>query len=163
MTANGPKLVESGARMDGLSVPSVNTACIGYGPLDLTADLYCDPAAYIAKTSKPYPLLKHARTVYLTSYNDGVVQGIPGEGLLQGLSSFFQMRLRVKPGSLIKKTIDYFTAPGFLTLVHESADQVEKDYHQIREWEHTGEIFSLKLPLQGTGLGAREGEVEARP
>jgi len=143
LTALGPVLVESGARLDGLSVPSVNTACLGYGPLDLTVDQWVDPAQYQAKTATPYRLFQHARTVYLTSFEQGTVVAIPGEEFLKSLESFFQMRLRVKPGSPIKKTTDYFTAPGFLTLVHPEASVVERDYARIRELERTGGLFTV--------------------
>lgn len=165
LTSKGPRLVESGARLDGLSVPAVNTACIGYGPLDLTADLFSEPDTYLAKTSVPYPLLKHARTVYLTSYEEGTVRGIPGEETLRALPSFFQMRLRVKPGSPVKKTIDYFTAPGFLTLVHESAQVVEADYQRIREMEEKGWMFEIQASrLDAIGSArARQREAEAGP
>ncbi len=144
MGPSGPALVEVGTRLDGLSVPSVNTACVGYGPLDLTADVYGNEPGYLQKSEKPYKLRKHAYTVYLTSYQNGEVQAIPGEEAIKNLRSFFQMRLRVKPGSPIKKTVDYFTAPGFFTLVHESKAALEEDYQTVRQMEERGEVFLVK-------------------
>lgn len=144
MTKTGPVLVELGARLDGLSVPAVNEACVGYGPLDLTADAYLDAESFARKTATPYPLLKHGLTVYFTSYLAGTVEAIPGEDIVKALPSFFQMRLRVKPGSSIKLTTDYFTAPGFFTLVHEDKDVILQDYERIRRLEREGKIFSVK-------------------
>ncbi len=144
MGPSGPALVETGTRLDGLSVPAVNIACVGYGPLDLTADVYGDPNAFAQKASEPYRLRKHAYTVYLTSYKAGEVLSIPGEEKIKGLRSFFQMRLRVKPGSQIKKTTDYFTAPGFFTLVHESKEVLEEDYQTVRAMEARGDVFAVK-------------------
>lgn len=143
LTDEGPVLVESGARLDGLSVPTVNTAAIGYGPVDLTADCYLAPERFADRAREPYTRRKHALTVYLTTYQEGTVRGIPGEGWLRSLPSFFQMRLRVKPGSPVKKTMDYFTAPGFLTLVHEDESVVLGDYERIRRAEALGEIFDI--------------------
>ncbi len=144
MGPDGPALVEVGTRLDGLSVPAVNQACVGFGPLDLTADIYANEPAFARKTLRPYRLKKQAYTVYLTSYQAGEVTAIPGEENIRNLKSFFQMRLRVKPGSQLKKTIDYFTAPGFLTLVHESKIAIEEDYQTIRAMEDRGELFVVK-------------------
>jgi len=144
MGPNGPALVEVGTRLDGLSVPAVNIACVGYGPLDLTADVYGNEPEYMRKSKSPYKLRKHAYTVYLTSYQQGEVLSIPGEDRIKNLRSFFQMRLRVKPGSPIKKTTDYFTAPGFFTLVHESKAALEEDYQFVRAMEERGEVFTVK-------------------
>jgi len=144
MTSKGPVLVELGARLDGLSVPAVNEACVGYGPLDLTADAYLDAEAFARKSATPFPLLKHGLTVYFTSYVTGTVEEIPGEAIVRALPSFFQMRLRVKPGSTIKLTTDYFTAPGFFTLVHQDKNVILNDYELIRRLEQEGKIFSVK-------------------
>ena len=143
LTPAGPVLVELGARLDGLSVPSVNQAAIGFGPLDLTVDAYIDEAAFAKKSSQPFPLLKNALTVYLTSYQEGTVEAIPGEEILRSLPSFFQMRLRAKTGSPIKLTTNYFTAPGFFTLVHEDKKVILQDYERIRRLEREGKIFSI--------------------
>lgn len=144
LTDDGPVLVESGARLDGLSVPSVNLACVGYGPLDLTADAYVNLDEYRRKTQTPYSLAKHALTVYLTSYREGTVVDLAGTEKIKALPSFFQMRLRVKEGSPVKKTIDYFTAPGFFTLVHEDKSQLLADYDWVRGAEQRGEILTVE-------------------
>ena len=63
------------------------------------------------------------------------MEAIPGEGKVRELKSFFQMRLRVSPGSSIKKTTNYFNAPGFVSLLHSDPLVVEEDYRWIRQWE----------------------------
>lgn len=146
MTSQGPALVESGARLDGLSVPAVNQACVGYGPLDLTVDAYTNPEAFYDKTEIPYRLKQHALTVYLTSYEEGTVDEIPGETRIRTLPSFFQMRLRVKPGSSVKRTADYFTAPGFVTLVHPDPRVIMADYEWIRGMENRRELLTVRSP-----------------
>lgn len=144
LTERGPVLVELGARLDGLSVPAVNQAAIGFSALELLVDLYLDPAAYAKKTRNPFALKAQARTVYLTSYQAGTVVEIPGEKLLRALPGFFQLRLRAKPGSTLVPTVDYFTAPGFLTLIHPSAEQIETDLAAIRQWEKSQQIFRVE-------------------
>ena len=105
-------------------------------------DAYLKPEAFHQKTAQPYSLQAHARTVYLTSFREGTVTGIPGEARLRALRSFHQMRLRVKPGSTMVKTTNYFTAPGFLSLAHPDPAVPEEDYAFIREFEKTG-LFEL--------------------
>jgi len=144
LTSEGPVLVETGTRLDGLSVPAVNEAAVGYGPLDLTADAYLDGEAFARKSARPFPLHQHALTVYLTSYQAGTLEAIPGEKILRELPSFFQLRLRAKPGSAIKLTTDYFTAPGFFTLVHKNKDILLDDYERIRRLEREGKIFTIR-------------------
>ncbi len=140
LTAEGPVLVESGARLDGLSVPSVNTEAIGHGPVGLTADAYLEPGRFQAR---PYVLKKQALTVYLTSYREGVLTAIPGEAALRALPSFFQARIRAKPGARIEKTTDYFTAPGFVSLVHADRNTILGDYETIRRMERDDALFTI--------------------
>lgn len=145
--SNGPVLVEVGARLDGLSVPSLNQAAVGYSPVELTADVYVNRDAFLRTSSQPYPIIKNARTVYFTSYDEGVVKAVPGEQKVRELESYFQMRLRVSPGSQIKKTTNYFTAPGFVSLLHENPEVLEKEYTLIRGWEREPGGFFVIQPL----------------
>ena len=135
MTPKGPRLVEIGTRLDGLSVPAFNRAAVGYSPVELTADAFLEPTRFRATAARPYPILKHARTVYFTTYAEGEVVALPGEDKTKALPSFFQMRLRVQPGGKVKKTTNYFTAPGFVSLAHENPAILEDDYASIRRWE----------------------------
>jgi biotin carboxylase len=144
MTKEGPKIIEIGTRLDGLSVPSVNLEAISFGPLDLLVDSYADVEAFESKTKKPYKILKHARTVYLTSYQEGIVASVPGEKDIRQLKSFHQMRLRATSGKSTVPTINYFTAPGFVSLVHPDKNVVEKDFLKIRSLEKQGVLFEYE-------------------
>ncbi len=41
----------------------------------------------------------------------------------------------------IPKTINYFTIPGFVVLVHENKEKLYADYAKIREMESSNEIL----------------------
>lgn len=144
-TERGPALVEIGARLDGLTLPKVNEAAIGYSPVHVSVDCYVDADAFEKCSANPYPIRKHARTVYLTSYQDGILSAFPGREKLEGLESFFQLTMRWKEGAPAKKTINYFTAPGFVTLIHEDPAVVEKDYQTIRQWEDRKALFEFRV------------------
>ncbi|HAT8351737.1 TPA: hypothetical protein GDD16_14995, partial [Legionella pneumophila] len=45
------------------------------------------------------------------------------------------LKLNVRPGKYLKKTVDLFSMPGLLILSHESKEQVESDYNLIRKLE----------------------------
>jgi predicted ATP-grasp superfamily ATP-dependent carboligase len=138
-TEKGPMLVEIGARVDGLTLPEVNRATIGYSPIDLISKAYTE--GIFDHIYKPK---KYAQTVYLTSYIQGELIDFTGEGKLKELDSFFQLTMRAKVGGQVYRTIDYFTAPGFVTLISESIDQINEDYTKIRDLESRNELFRIK-------------------
>ncbi len=140
---NGPILVEIGARLDGLTVPDYNRKSIGFSGLDVVLDAYLDREKFLQRASHPYPIVKHARTVYLTSYVSGQIKSIPGEVLIRELPSFFQLRLRSQPGTELEPTTNFFTCPGFVNLVHEDENVLQQDYAKIRQIEKT-DLFNLE-------------------
>ncbi|HAT9007953.1 TPA: hypothetical protein U6308_002967, partial [Legionella pneumophila] len=52
------------------------------------------------------------------------------------------LKLNVRPGKYLKKTVDLFSMPGLLILSHESKEQVESDYNLVRKLEQKG-LFVL--------------------
>ena len=139
----GPILIEIGARLDGLTVPDYNRQSVGFSGLDVVLDAYLDAEKFRQRAAQPYKILKHARTVYLTSYVSGKIKSIPGEALLRKLPSFFQMRLRSQPGSDLEPTKNFFSCPGFVNLVHENENILQQDYEAIRQIERT-DLFELE-------------------
>ena len=61
---------------------------------------------------------------------------------IKKLNSFVTLKLNVRPGTYLKKTVDLFSMPGLLILSHESREQVESDYLSIRQLEQNG-LFIL--------------------
>lgn len=144
MTAGGPMLIEIGTRLNGITTPPLHARCVGYGQLDLTADAYLDPDRFRAKASKPYELKEYALSLSLNSEIAGVVKSVPGEALVRSLASFEGCRFRAKPGYQLKRTIDFYTHPGFATLVHADQDVLRADLAQLRAWEREGRMYELE-------------------
>ncbi|ABQ56047.1 hypothetical protein SCZ71_10330 [Legionella pneumophila serogroup 1] len=63
-------------------------------------------------------------------------------GYIKKLISFVTLKLNVRPGKYLKKTVDLFSMPGLLILSHESKEQVESDYNLVRKLEQKG-LFVL--------------------
>lgn len=139
MTEEGPKLVELGARLDGLTLPQVNRQAIGFSPVDCVGQSFV-----FSQPLEGYERKKQARTVYLTSYLEGRIKAFLNLDKIKNLKSFFQLSLRVKEGGSLTKTTNYFTAPGFLTLISENQDQILEDYQNIRLMEENHEIFAVE-------------------
>ncbi len=144
VTTDGPRLIELGTRIQGMSLPTLNQACIGYGPLDLTVDSYVDSSSFATKASAPYALKKHALRVNLISHRSGKLKGFPGDEPIRALPSFFYLRWIKAPGMQIGPTVDYFTVPGFVALAHEDPAQLESDYAQVREWEEQEKVLAYE-------------------
>jgi len=143
VTQQGPAIVEVGTRFDGLTLPEVNRKCVGYSPVDATIDVLIDSENFQKKLRSQTALNCNAKTVYLTSYRDGIFKSFPGEEKIRGLETFFQLQMRMKQGSTVSPTANYFTAPGFLTLVHPNKSAIEADYAKIREWEKEADFIDL--------------------
>ncbi len=60
------------------------------------------------------------------------------------MESFVKMQMHVHADGPIHKTIDCFTRPGSVRIVHESAAVVEKDHARIRDLENQG-LFEVKV------------------
>lgn len=51
------------------------------------------------------------------------------------MRSFIRMEIFLKPGEIVRKTVDCFTLAGVIMLSHRYESQVEADYLRIREME----------------------------
>lgn len=138
MTAEGPSLVEIGTRLNGTTTPVLHRACVGYGQLDLTADACVDRTRFAEKSAQPYTLHQNGIAISLIAHQGGTVRSVPGAEIIKKYASFNEMYLRAKPGYIMKPTIDYFTTPGFVMLVHPDREIVQRDMDALRALEHDG-------------------------
>ncbi|GLE01015.1 hypothetical protein PINS_up009828 [Pythium insidiosum] len=143
-----PCLVEIGSRChggEGTYVPIVNR-CIGYNQVDCTLDSYFDEAAFTALPERPRELKAYGCEAMLVSYTNGVLDSYPGIEEIEKMPSYSTKMLHVHEGDELCVTIDMFTTPGSVLLVHDNADQLQKDYERVRELEHNG-LYKLKEAL----------------
>jgi len=139
-TPDGPCLVEVGARChggEGSWVPLVNK-CLGRNQVQSVIDALLDEKAF--KSIPDYPVLSdyYGLEVFLVSRVEGKLKGFPRLDEVKRLKSFFQLDLMVKPGEMLKKTVDCITRPGSVRLCHKDKEQVEKDFNTIRDMELDG-------------------------
>lgn len=145
MEANGPCLVEVGARCHGWSGTwlSLVTECLGpQNQVQATLDAYLDQQAFDNLPFAPQGLLKHGTCVMLVSRQDGILASVATQ-LLEDLPSFHKANLgHCDIGKYFPKTVDLFTSPGQVLLASSNVEQLEADFARIHELSET-ELFKL--------------------
>jgi hypothetical protein len=147
MTKTGPCLVEVGSRChggEGTWQPIVE-GCNGVGTdqINATVDAYLRPDEW-----DKVPLMcgesmqRYGREVFLVAREDGRIKSMPGVDVIMALPSFVKAEMAVQVGDDLRKTVDCFTRPGAVQLIHEDAAVVEADYVRLRELELEG-LFEL--------------------
>ena len=152
---SGPCLVEVGARCHGGEGTWLKSTmeCVGYTQVSVTLDSYLDGKLFDSIDAKHFPLTKHAREVDICSRYGGIVRGFPGEPKIRALPSFRSMSWEVSIGDYAPKTVDCFTRPGCVQLVHECEQQAEEDLEEIHRLEVMGlidyAVICPKAPVVG--------------
>lgn len=149
MTPSGPVLVEIGARCHGGGGvwQILAQKAFGMDQITATALLYSDPSSFDKLANFPADIVQHCIFCDLVSYEEGIIEDIPGEKALKNLASCHNIIFDVQRGQNLRFTKDMFSSPGQVQLVHNSAEQVESDYKLIHELLRSG-FFTLKSEKQ---------------
>lgn len=134
ITAKGPRLLETGARLSGLACPPALQAATGNDQVALTCLSYLQPRQ-LALWPKRYQLLQHARGFNLIARQSGVFAQAATRQRLQGLRSFHSARFRLAEGAKISPTVDLNSSPGAVFLLHRQIERIDADYQAWRRWE----------------------------
>ncbi|KAF0695209.1 Aste57867_13973 [Aphanomyces stellatus] len=141
-----PVLIEVGARChggEGAWVPIADT-CVGYNQVDVSVDVYVGrQSVFDALPERPLSLPKYGCEVMLVVYEDGILRGWPGMAEITRMKSYLRKDLLVKVGDRIRRTIDMFTTPGSILLIHSDPAVLEADRNRIRELERSG-LYALE-------------------
>lgn len=132
LTPDGPCLIETGARICGADLPLLTGAAIGESQLEWTVDAYTDPHRFKERCGDDYRIIRHATCVNMVSPKSGTLHGYPRMAQLQALESYHDTLLRAKPGGPISMTINDFTYPMLVHLLHPVEGIVLRDYATAR-------------------------------
>lgn len=143
MTAAGPVLIETAARLQGGLMEEPLALALGRTQIALTVACYTDPARFEALSATPYQRRAHVRCVDLIARQGGIVRAVPGLALAQALPSFAGALGWPTPGARVVPTVDLLSVPGITYLCHPEREQIERDYHRIRDLEARGALFVL--------------------
>ena len=145
LTKSGPCLVEVGSRCHGGegTWQPIADGCIGHNQIDVTLDCYIRPDEFDKLPESSDTMIRYGREVFLVARENGKIKAIPGIDTIMSLRSFVKCEMCVQPGDELKKTVDCFTRPGAIQLIHDDAKVVEEDYEAIRKLEVDG-LFLLE-------------------
>ncbi|RHY87915.1 hypothetical protein DYB37_004019 [Aphanomyces astaci] len=150
-----PCLIEIGARChgrEGTDMPILDR-CQGYNQVGATVDAYFDKQAFQALPKMPTSLKAHGIKTTLVSYEHGVLHSMPGLSEIESMPSFVDKKIRHTEGVKMAPTIDMFTTPGCVLMVHPDATVLTQDYERIRELEVKG-LYKLKKEPELTKVAA---------
>jgi len=147
LTSQGPKLIETGARLAGGLDFSLMEEAQGYSQLSLMINATISPQMF-KKYCHIYDAMpqKHVRFVYLCSYIEGRIFKEPDLKPMLSLQSIHSIIFILKPGEYLKKTNESFGRPGFVFMFAEDEQQLENDYQALRLYEEKMYLDMLEQP-----------------
>ncbi|MZF84739.1 ATP-grasp domain-containing protein [Streptomyces sp. SID5643] len=131
LTADGPRLVEAGARLCGSDVARYAVLATGESQIDRTVQAYVNSPAFLAEVDSPHRRHAHAAMAFLASPVEGRLKSYPLLDRVERLDSYQGMTMRVTPGRPLRRTVDDSSEPLTIGLAHSEASTVEKDFQTI--------------------------------
>lgn len=130
LTKDGPRLIESSARMIGGPVVGFARAATGSSQADKLVEVYVD--GDIRK--KELVFKKTVVPVFLNAVNQGIASNLEALDCVSELPTLLYKYLWVKNGDRVPQTIDYLTSIGIIALAGDR-DAIFADYKTIRAME----------------------------
>ena len=138
LTPSGPVLVESAARPGGSHEPAVVSRCLGTDQIDCLARAIAQPEDLLEGRLPRYRPGAALRYVTLISPIDGQVPATDCLAPVRALRTCIELVLSAEAGSLVRRTVDLGSSPGYLYLSAPEQAEVEADYHSLRRLEEAG-------------------------
>jgi len=134
LTADGPRLLETGARLSGLANPPALQAATGADQVGLTVEACLKPSQ-LCQRPRRYQRLQAACTLNLIARGQGQFDLGQVSAQLARLGSYHSARWRFADGRALKPTIDLNSSPGAVFMVHPQPDCIRQDQLAWRTWE----------------------------
>lgn len=129
-TAQGPRLIESGARMCGGPVVRFAREATGSSQ----ADRWVEACIYGDVLTKEYVFNKSVIPVFLKSPAKGTLSNVEALAGISKLPTLLNEYIWFKNGDHVPQTVDYLTSIGIIGLAGER-DHILLDYEKIRSME----------------------------
>ena len=146
ISSSAPRLIEVGARLHGAmgSFVAAAQATTGTDQIEVCRLALTDAAAFVALPSlPPAVLLAEGMQAFLISTVVGTVAALPQAHLIRARASFRCMNL-VAVGDRVQRTVNGWTSPGNVTLVHACARVLKQDYEFIVDLVMRPDFFQLE-------------------
>jgi hypothetical protein len=132
MTADGPRLIEIGARLAGTPLQHASREATGDCQIDRAVRHHVDGARPDA-----YTLHRHVRIISLSVERAGVLRGAAALDAIRDLPTVSAVSLPHRDGETVPATVDLFTLLGWVVLASADAEAIRADHERIREIERS--------------------------
>ncbi|MET0415490.1 MAG: ATP-grasp domain-containing protein [Actinoplanes sp.] len=134
MTAEGPALVEIGARLNGNMDPDFHDLCLGRNQADLTALSYARPAEFLRQHGGTVYTPRREAVIYNAATRlTGTVEAVDADVVAE-ISALRTVRLvvpKLHPGDRIRPTVDLISSIMRVYLAGDSLAEVLADYQRV--------------------------------
>ena len=130
LTKNGPRLIESSARMIGGPVVGFAREASGSSQADKLVEIYVDGDV----VTKEYKFRKTVVPVFLKAFTQGTVSNVEVFDGVSQLPTLLNRYIWIKNGDRVSQTVDYLTSIGIVALAGDR-ESIFLDYEKIREME----------------------------
>lgn len=135
MTADGPALVEIGARMNGNMNPGFHDRCLGHNQANLTALAYLHPEQFLAEyADRAYTRNAPAMVCNTATELDGVVDFVDPAAVarIEALPSVHSVAVKLRPGARIRPTRDLLSSPLRVFMTGGTEADILADYATLQ-------------------------------
>ncbi|MFE7334970.1 ATP-grasp domain-containing protein [Streptomyces griseus] len=137
LTADGPVLIESAARLMGGFLPWVSEKFSGTSQIQELAVALTSREEVHTFSDADAVFSRHVRNVWLINRRAKPGRKDGWQQRIESLPTFVALTTKVVPGQMVPLTVDLPSAPGFVSLAG-GLDEVERDHRSIREMELGG-------------------------
>lgn len=137
LTASGPILIETGARLQGGDSVALMRGAIGTSQTDAAVLAALDSAAaHAARAGDPYPYAPVTQ-MFLQAPADSRIGVDSIDRLVQipGVAGCVHIPM---PGAAVRQTIDLLSSPATVYLTADTTQEIDRAYAAVRELESTG-------------------------
>jgi biotin carboxylase len=147
LTARGPVLIETGARLMGAAMDAEPYLAAGIQTqASCYARLLTEPhlGAHGLRSQRTYACRRHLSKVFFGFAGAGTIAGTQGLARLAALPSFHSHHRPLRPGDTVWRTADTLACGGVVYLVHDDRAQIKRDVQTFRAWEAAGLLYDIE-------------------
>ncbi|AWZ06332.1 MULTISPECIES: ATP-grasp domain-containing protein [unclassified Streptomyces] len=144
LTADGPVLIETGARMHGGLGPRLVEESSSHSLIDLTLASRVSPADFLREAGVRPALRRGVVECFLSSPASGVVTANRVGESCRDLSAYLFDTCGQVPGDRVEKTTDLITSYGRVVLAHTDPEALARDTARVLELDRRGALMELR-------------------
>jgi biotin carboxylase len=145
MTAEGPALVEIGARLNGNMNPGFHDICLGVNQAELIALAYCRPQEFLDRfAGRVYTKRQEALVHNTSTRRAGEVLSVDQAVVdkISALSTVHLLSVKLAPGKRLRPTVDLLSSPLKIFLTGAYGAELRADYDTIQGLKD--EVYRLR-------------------